>query len=135
MSWYVSTLIKRSQLIKAKEDIDSDEYNDLIVLEKKIKDLCNLKLISEKEMLIIEAMKSCKSSYQLEKDLNLDRITIYKIFNDVSDRLSYYLGSEYTDVGYLTYLKNKYKLTEEQLNKVIKFINSNYKFNISKGTK
>ena len=132
MSWYISTLLKDSRRIRQTSDIESDEFNDLIIVEKQIEVLHKKGAISEKEMKIIDAMKTNRSSYDLSRELKINRGVIYKIFNSITERLAYYLGDEFTDIGYISYMTTKYNLTEKEITKLVKYMHGKYKYSISK---
>ena len=54
MSWYLEIFLKNKLEIKSKLDLESDEYNDLLVIEKKIEGLHSAGIISDQEVLLIK---------------------------------------------------------------------------------
>ncbi len=155
MSWYVESILKSSYTIRSSIaempeliyrpisivsmdnfdthpsysfEFDSDSYNDLLIIESTINELCDNGQISESELLIIYLVGDGSSFSAIESKIDLARVTITKIFTEVCDRISYTLGGIFTDDGYLDYMKNKYNLTDEQIDKAREYIKSKYRY-------
>jgi len=127
MSWYINHLLKNGVEIKTKSDIESDEYNDLIVVERKIKDLHNANIISDQELLLIDYVSDGKPMAHSKKGFGKNRMTIGKDFRNLCNKIGFYLGSYFTDDGYVEYMKEKYELTDEDVKKMINYMTSRYK--------
>jgi hypothetical protein len=56
MSWIIQSLLNNTFSIREKGDIDSDEYNDLLLVEKAIKDLTTKQVISKEDLEVIGEM-------------------------------------------------------------------------------
>jgi hypothetical protein len=108
-------------------DVDNDDYNNLLLVEKKIAELTDKRQISPKERMIIDSIVTGTSLTKLEEALGMSRITIAKIFSRICSRISFLLGYSFTDEGYLDYIAGKYKLNEEQLIKARDYMSSNKK--------
>jgi hypothetical protein len=115
MSWIVQTLIRSSPTLKEKSDLDSDEYNNLLLIEKKIEDLSKSKVLTPYEVNLLKRISNGWSLKDLSTLLNLNRITIAKDIKKACEVVAYYLGGEFTDVGYLDYMQNKYELSENEI--------------------
>jgi hypothetical protein len=135
MSWYVETLLIdsehiRSDVIKRVSeygdrvyvDLNGNDYNNLLVLEKTIKDLHKSGHISDREVEVISLVSTAKSLRELEKENVLARHSLAKVFYNVCEKLAFILGGEFTDEGYLAYMKVKHKLDDEQLEQVREYM-------------
>lgn len=126
MSWIVESLLNKRDEIREKGDIESDEFNDLIIIERAIGELKRQGLLSPSDMKIIEEFNMGLSEvvpHMASKSLSKKRI-------DVCDRIAYYLGGYFTDEGYLDYMRRKYNLSEESIDILWKFIRSKYKHKV-----
>ena len=97
---------------------DSDVYNDLMIVETKIKELTDCGMISKDELNILDQIMSGKSIAQVVRSEGVVRLTISRKFNDVCSRIAFHLGGIFTDDGYLYYMANKYNLHKEQISKL-----------------
>lgn len=118
MSWIVQHLLKNKVQIRTLSDPSSDEYNDLLVLESKIAELRRKKLLTERDLSIIEAVSDGSPLSALEDSVGVTRLTIARSFENICERLAYTLGGYFTDDGFLENLRKEYKLSNEDLEKV-----------------
>ena len=130
MSWLVETLLLNREKIRSKSDIESDEFHDLLLVESKITYLLEIGNIDAFELSIINFVISNKPYTELEKVLSISRNTIARYFRKICDKVSYALGGYYTDEGYLNYIKGNRKLTDEQVEKMRKHMDSRYRHTI-----
>lgn len=142
IGWYVAVLLKRRDQIKAnicsvkytfKEpevliNLEDDDYNNLLIVERKLDELRSSGFISEKESKVIGYILDHKSYDDIHKLTGYTRITSSKLFYRVCDRIAFLLGDEFTNEGYLESLGNKYNLTEEQLERARQFMSGNKRF-------
>lgn len=129
MSWIVASLLNNKEHIKERADIESDEYNDLILIESAIKHLREHALLTEEDMQLLESF----SGYGYDKESKLTRLerhTIAKKKAQICNRIAYYLGGYFTDDGYLSYVQKKYKLSQEQVSILENYIKSKKKHQI-----
>jgi len=122
MSWAVKNLIVGSSRIRSEGDFDSDEYMSLLLLEQKILELYDNKLLSEQELIIIVKVSNRYSYADISEELNINRNAIREKFCDVCQKIAYYLGDDYTDLGYVRYLKSKFNLSNREETELINFI-------------
>jgi hypothetical protein len=127
MSWIVQYLIKNSLQLKSKHDVDSDEYNNLLLMERKIEILDSHRVISSLEMNILNLFRNGCIPKEVAQILGLNRDTVAGIFIKICDKISFYLGGEFTDDGYITYMQEKYNLKEEEVEKLKKYMTGNLK--------
>jgi hypothetical protein len=120
--WLLEYLLLNSALIKEKADIDSDEFNYLLIVETEIKKFKEQNIFSEEELSFLDMLFS-------DRVVDQKRFTelSYKVLDKISLKLSISLGGIFTDVGYLEYMKDKYKLTDEQLHVAEKFMLSRFR--------
>ena len=134
MSWYVETLLTnreyiRSEIIQRSEtgdkvllNLNGNDYNNLLILEKTISDLYDAGNISDREIEVINLVSTAKSLRKLEKENKLARHSLSKAFYTVCEKLAFILGGEFTDEGYLAYIKTKYRLDEKQTDEVREYM-------------
>lgn len=128
MSWIIQSLLNNKNFIHEKGDIDSDEYNDLLIVEKKIKELTAKNLLSSEDLYIIDEMSGDIPGF--ESKPKSQKETEYKKYFSICNRIAYYMGGYFTDDGYLEHMKRKHKLNDEQVDILRVFINSKYKHKI-----
>jgi hypothetical protein len=112
MAWIVEAYIRMLPNIKEKGDIHSDEFNNAILIEKCITDLYNKNLITELEREIIDGIYLGYNYSELSLILNRDRQTISKIFGDVTDRIAFILGGEFSNSAFVERIESLGDLTE-----------------------
>jgi hypothetical protein len=149
-SWYISRLIKDAIPIRSgnigdwgiaidflclgeeetlklhADDSDlflNDDYNNLLLLEKKIGELYNQGNLSSFELSVLKEMSLSKSKQQLVESLGKDYKTIMVTFDRLTEMLGFILGGEFTNEGYLAYIAKKYNLDQEQVRKLQSFMN------------
>lgn len=127
MGWIVQHLLRNRESIRVREDIESDEFNDLIVVESKIKELFDSGFLSDMDLYVIEMVADGKPIRELEEAIGKNRITISKTFIQICDRISYFLGGYFTDEGFLDNMKKSYHLTEDQIDKLKAYMNGKFK--------
>lgn len=107
---------------------DIDPYNDLLIIEKRIKEMFLLNILSEQEMKIIDAVATNKSFSDLEEVVKLDRHNIAKAFDEITDKVAFYMGDYFTDEGYIDYITKKYNLSKDQIKLLENYISGKYKY-------
>ena len=130
MSWLVETLLLNRHNTRINPDFESDEYNNLLIVERKIKDLVKIGTIDRFELAILDYVSSNKPYSTLQHLLGISRNTIANYFKRICDRISYSLGGMFTDEGFLEYMKEKYNLTEEQIEQMRNHMKSRYRHTI-----
>lgn len=112
---------------------DDDTYNDLLLVEKKIKDLHQRKILTDLDIDILNEFSFNPFINSLEERLSIPRITLSKRFTVICNIISLHMGGLFTNRGYLNYMKDKYNLDEDQLNILRQYIKSNLKHKLLKG--
>lgn len=133
MSWRVEDLLLNRNSIKSKCDTESDEYNDLLLVEKKIDELVFQKRITDDELHTIYVVTNIGTFKDAQKFLSKNRLTISTQFSKICAKISFELGGIFTDDGYIDYMKEKYLLTGEEIEKLRTFITSKYRHKIPRG--
>jgi hypothetical protein len=114
-------------------NLEDDVYNDLLIVERKVKELAQAKMLTKKELIILRKILDGKNIADIEDESGISRITVSKIFSALCDRIGYLLGGEFTDEGFLDYMKDKFKLDNEQLETLTGFLGSNKRHSINIG--
>lgn len=127
MSWIVQNLLRNRTSIKGKGDFESDEFLDLLMIEKTIEILHKGGLLTDYELSLIDFMSDGKPLKDAEVKFNRSRISISKHFIKLCNKIAFYLGGYFTDDGYLEYMRRKYKLTDSDVSRLRRFIRSKYK--------
>lgn len=130
MSWIVQSIIRNQFNIRSVQDLESDEYNNLLIIEKAINDLTKTGSMTNQELQIVNLISMGYTFRDMENILDVSRETISKIFIATCDRISYYLGGEFTDEGMLEYMQEKYDLEDNQIDKLRNFMKSKLKHKI-----
>lgn len=132
MSWIIQSLLNDSNLIRVENDISSDAYNDLLLVEKAVKELEKRGLLSSDDLKIIDEMSGTIAGF--ESKPKTQKETESRKYVIICERLAFYMGGYFTDGGYLSYMTRKYKLTEEQVETLQNFMKSPYKHKIAQKT-
>lgn len=135
MSWKLETIIANRLQLKEEHDFESDDYNNLLVIEKKAQELYNLGILSPIEGKILNAFSNMSSLSEISKDISLTNETIILIFRRACEKISFCLGGEFTDFGTVDELAEKHDLTEEQIENLVTYMKSEYKHKISRNRK
>lgn len=134
MSWLVENLLRDKIKIRSLGDIESDEFNDLLVVEKKINDLASSGIISKNELKILDYVSDGKFMSKSRIQLGRHRTSVFRAFRKTCDKVALYLGDYFTDDGYINYMKGKHHLTDEQILKMIKYMNNRFRYKIMRKT-
>jgi len=132
MSWLVEMLLLRKAYIRETHSLDSDDFNNLMSVEKEVVRMISTGTISKRDQMILDAVISGKPFHILEKEINLSRVTISKVFKNVCDKIGRNLGGEFTDKGYIEYLADQYRLTDAQVRKLQKHIKSRFRHKVTR---
>lgn len=149
MSWYVQQLILHRMEIKSavsspyydnistetpsmfdipvENNLESDTYNDVLVVEKAIKNLFTSGKLLENDIVFLERFSWNPYIVSLEKEFDTPRAAISIRFVELCNIISEYLGGVFTDEGYLEYMASKYSLDGTQVEKLRKYMKSNFK--------
>jgi hypothetical protein len=135
MSFLVEHLILETTRLKETHDLESDDYNDLLLIEKKIKELKSKQLLTDNEVLVLDYFSQGYLYKDMEEIMGIGRVTIIKIFKEVCQKIAYFLGGSFTDEGEVEEMAIKYNLNDEQIEKLEKFISSRYRHRLSRTNK
>jgi hypothetical protein len=134
MAWIVQSLLRNKETIRCRQNIESDEFNDLMVIESKIKELHAVGFLSDIDICIIDLVADGRSLSDLEGNIGKNRVTISRTFIQICDRISYFLGGYFTDDGFLEEMKQNYKLSDEEVDKLRVHIGSRFKHKLMRST-
>lgn len=136
MSWRVETLLRNRNKIRldaealltnndvnitvghrmpTDDSLDSfDDFNDLLLVEKCIKELSSAGMLSQKDLYIINAVSGGDPIVSTAMSVKMGRLTFSKKFKDICNRISYVLGGPFSDDGFVDELAIRCNLTEEE---------------------
>jgi len=132
MSWKTETLIINWLRLKEEHDLESDDYNNLLILEKKAKELYQLGILTPIEVQILNLVSNGSMLSDINKEIPLAKKTISLIFKSACEKISFCLGGEFTDFGTIDELSDKYELTNEQIENLITYMKSEHKHKLSR---
>ena len=128
MSWIVQSYLNSRDTIRSNADINSDSFNDLIIIEKAIETLQKMGALTEDDLYVIGI--TVDGYNKIDKPTRVERHTLAKRRAIVCDRIAYYLGGYFTDEGYLDYIQKKYKFDADKMTALRAFIKSRNKHRI-----
>jgi hypothetical protein len=132
MSWAVQNLLRTRETIRIKHDIESDEYNDLLILERQIKVLHAAGMLTDFDVFLLDSIGDGRPLVELERILNLNRLTVSKLFVQLCSRIAYYLGGTFTDDGLIEDMTKKYSLKDEEIETLKKYISGRYRHKLKR---
>ena len=132
MSWKIETLIINRLKLKEEHDLESDDYNNLLIIEKKAKELFELGIITELEAKFLNFFANGATLTDVNEETTLSKETILLVFRRACEKISFCLGGEFTDFGTVDELIEKHDLTEEQVDALVKYMHSEYKHKLSR---
>lgn len=134
MSWLIQTLVQNRKRIKEEHDFGSDNYNDVLLVEKAIKELYEKGVISNDELSLLNFISENGNNQSvLQEEFNLkDRLarSVRTEFESICERIAFYMGGYFTNDGYIDYMASKYNLTDDQVSNIRNYIKSGYKHKI-----
>lgn len=133
MSWIVRNLITNSENIRSNLvdkidtrfyslDLENEQYNDLLTIEKKIKELYDIGFITDIEFEILNLMSQGKTYRDVGKIVGLHRQPVKIFFHRACEKIAFNLGGTFTDEGYAQSIVDKYSLNEDQIQKMLDFM-------------
>jgi len=120
MSWIIGEYLRQLPYIKERADINSDTYNNAIMIEKTLDDMLKNELITQQENDVIWSVIAGYSYSEIARLLSIHRLTVSQIFKDVTDRISYILGGELTDSAFIEKIQTIEALSEEDISKLFR---------------
>lgn len=106
-------------------DFENDEYNFLLQLGTKIRDLHECEQLTPTEWYIIERLSEGNSYKEVGEKLKIGKNSVRKIFNSTCSKLAFSLGGVFTDEGYVEYMSDKHSLAEAEVSKMLALMESN----------
>jgi DNA-binding CsgD family transcriptional regulator len=115
MSWIIGEYIRQYAYLKERADINSDSYNNAIMIEMVIEKMIEDNLLSKQENDIIWTVSAGYSYSEIARILGLHRLTVSQIFKNVTDRISYIIGGELTDEAFIERIQGIEPLSEDDI--------------------
>ena len=132
MSWIVRNIISNSEYIRSSiidtdysmysVDLENDQYNDLLTVERKIIELYGVGFITDVELQVLNLMAQGKTYRDISEILGFHRNVIKENFHRACEKIAFNLGGTFTDEGYAQSIIDTYNLTEEQIQKMLNFM-------------
>lgn len=120
MSWIVGEYIRQLHYIKEKGNINSDAYNNAIMIEMTLDNMLKNDTITQRESDVVWSVSAGYSYSEIARVLGMHRLTVSQIFKDVTDRISFILGGELTDSAFLERMESIESLSEEDMGKLLR---------------
>lgn len=130
MSWIIQSLLNRKNYIHEVSDSEDDDYNDLLLIEKAIETLKEKEELSLEDTNIIGEMTGDIVGL-VYKEMGQKK-QVYKKYTEICKKIGEYMGGYFTDDGYLDYMKDKYKLSDTQMETLRNYISSVFKHKLIK---
>jgi hypothetical protein len=128
MSWRIKILLFNYIKIKTEQDIESDDFNDLLLLEKEIEKLYDAKVISSTELSILKEVARLGGTSPAAEKLGRSITYITEMLNRTCAKIESTVGSAFLDSEYLAGVKEKYSLSDSDIIKLQEYMNSRYRF-------
>lgn len=129
MGWLVAHLVRNKDRIKETHDIDSDEYNDLLLVEAKIKELHDSGFLTDVDVCMIDLASDGRPIHQLG---SYSRQTLSHTFMQLCERISYFMGGHFTDDGLIEEMRTTYSLDDDAVNKLSLYVSGRFRHNIKR---
>lgn len=117
-------------MIKEIHDFDSDDYNNLLIIEKKITGMLENQMFSQQEVEILTLIREGFLFGDIESMIGLGRDTVSKIYKGICERIAFSLGGEFTNDGFIKEVSSKNHLSHEEQAKLARFMESNLKHKV-----
>jgi hypothetical protein len=130
MSWIVQRLLMETPQIKEVHDFESDDYNNLLIIEKKVTQMVENELFSMQETEILSLIREGYLFGDIESLIGLGRDTVSKIYKNICERIAFSLGGEFTNDGFIREVSKKNHLSKEEQEKLVRFMDSNLKHKV-----
>jgi len=104
MSLLISQYIRDIHRILEQKDIESDEYNNAVLIAKAIEDMDRNNVLTSFEKEVLNYVSQGYSYREIASALGCAGRTVSTRFKTVTDRIAYIMGGEFTDI----YLLHKF---------------------------
>lgn len=119
MSYVVGEYIKRLPYILENADIESDEYNNILLIQRCVARLSENGMITEFERMILLGIADGYNYAELSRLLNADKQTVATTFEKVTDRIAYILGGDFTDASFVNRIPEFSDVPPERIRSLI----------------
>ena len=83
--------------------------------------------MSQDDINLLVTISNYKVIAEVARQLEISTRTVYNRFDKICNKLAFYLGDEYTNFGYIEYLKSKHSLNEQQVTQLMRrLLKDNY---------
>ena len=109
----------------AQVNFEDDEYNFLLQVENKIREMYESEQLTGKEIETLCLVSEGNSYKEVGEALSIGKSSIRKIFSSTCNKIAFSLGGVFTDEGYVEYMVTKHSLTEAEISKMVTLMESN----------
>lgn len=119
MSWIIGQYLRELPYIKEGGNIESDTYNNALLIEKTINDMAKKGLLTDFEKDVIISIVEGFNFSEISRLLNADRQRVSNTFKAVTDRIAYILGGEFTDAAFIEQMRAE-GISEQDISELFK---------------
>jgi|SRR3990170_860162 len=120
MSWIIGEYLKELPYLKENPDINSDIYNNALIIEMTIKDMDKKGLLTDFEKDVIMGIYSGYNFSEIARLLSADRQRVSNTYKEVTDRIAFILGGEFTDAAFMEQAKGIEEISEQDVSEIFK---------------
>jgi len=120
MSWIIEEYIRQLPSIMSNPDVSDEVYNNALLIQKCIGNLDATGNLTEQEKEVLIAIVEGYNYTEISRLFGIDRQTVSKIFDKVTDRVAYVLGGEFSDASFLDRVSSVEELPETTVDRLIK---------------
>lgn len=97
MSRIVGYYIRYMPYIMEKPDFNSDAYNNCLLIQKCVSDLDKKGLLTDFEKKVLQLYYEGYNTSGVSRELKVSRVTAENTFRNVTTRIAFILGGDFTD--------------------------------------
>ena len=120
MSWVIEEYIRQLPAIMSSPDINDEVYNNALLIQKCIGNLDATGNLTAQEKEVLIAIVEGYNYTEISRLFGVDRQTVSKVFDKVTDRVAYVLGGEFSDASFLDRVSSVEELPESMVDRLIK---------------
>lgn len=108
--------------VYVESDLNNPLFNDLLLVEKAISALLERGELDPIDLEVLQTLSEGGSLVELAQRYKEDVNMMIKYFFTSCNKISYELQGHFTDAGYIKYMSEKYKLTDREVKKMVRYM-------------
>lgn len=120
MSWIIGEYLKELPYIMEEPDINSDVYNNALIIQKTINDMGKKGLLTDFEKHVIMSIVEGFNFSEIARSQNVDRQRVSNTYKEVTDRIAFILGGEFTDAALMEHARGIEEISEQDVSEIFK---------------